>query len=140
MSGEICGSEYVVQISTDSGSTYTTIGGCTAHDVTQNNEDVDISNKDTRAQQLLEGCGKISVSGNISGYISSGAAFVALRSVSVGVNAGNFVHLKFLEGAGGNDFSGTFKISSWQQNAPDKEGATFSCSFTSSGDTPYSEA
>ena len=140
MAGEICGSEYVVQISTDSGSTYTTIAGCTAHDLTQTNEVVDITNKDSRSQALIASCGKITVSGNISGFISSNAAFVSLRTASVGASAGGLVYLKFLEDTGGNDFEGTFVVQSWQQNSPDKEGATFSCAFTSSGDIAYTVA
>lgn len=139
MAGELCGDDYVVQISTDSGTTYNTIQRCTAHDVTQTTEPVDITNKDSRGQFLIASCGKITVTANISGFINTGTAYVALRDASVGVNAGALVYLKFLEGSGGNDFEGTFVVTSWQQSAPDKQGSTFSCSVTSSGDVVYTK-
>lgn len=139
MAGEICGSDYVVQISTDSGTTYNTIQGCTAHDVTQTTEIVDVTDKDSRNQELIASCGKISVSGNISGFINSGTAYISLRDASVGVSAGALVYLKLLEGSGGNDFEGTFVVNSWQQGGPDKQGSTFSCSFTSSGAIAYTK-
>lgn len=140
MAGEIAGEDYVVQISTDSGTTYNTIQGCTAHDITQTTDIVDITNKDSRGQVLIPSKGKITVSGNITGYISSGTQYIALRDASTGTSAGALVYLKFLEGSGGNDFEGTFVVTSWQQSSPDKEGATFSCEFTSSGDIVYTKA
>ena len=140
MAGEICGSEYVVQVSADSGSTYTTIQGCSAHDVTQSTETVEVTNKDSRSQVLIPSCGKISLSGTITGFINSGAQYLVLRAASIGIASGGLVYLKFLEATGGNDFEGTFVVSSWQQSSPDKQGSTFSCSFTSSGDVPYTVA
>lgn len=137
MAGEVLGEDYVVQISTDSGSTYATINGCTAHDITQTTEIVDVTNKDSRAQTLIPSGGKITVSGSISGFVNSGAAYVALKTAAVGTTAGALVYLKFLDETNTNDFEGTFVIESWQESSPDKQGVTFSCSFTSSGAVPY---
>jgi len=138
MAGEFNGTQYIVQVSIDSGTTYNTVEGATAHDDTQTNEDIDITNKDSQWQKLLEG-GKKSVSGSISGFINSGTGYVNLRSCARGTNAGDFLMLKLIENSG-NYTEGTFKLSSWQQSAPDKQGSTFSCSFTSSGDVTYTVA
>lgn len=144
MAGELEGSDgsggYVVQISSDSGSTYNTIAETTAHDISQTTEAVEITNKGSRSQKLLPSAGKISVSGSISGFINTGTYYLALRAAAIGTSAGSLVYLKFLEGSGGNDFEGTFVITNWQQSSPDKEAATYSCSFVSSGEVAYTIA
>lgn len=119
-----------LQISANGGSTFSTIGGARANDVTINNNPVDITNVSSGGfQELLADGGTQSVSISLSGVVSSDAQFKTLQATA---DDRTLVWYKFTFGAAGV-ITSKFAVSNLQLGLPHDGAQTFSCQLMSSG-------
>lgn len=119
-----------LQISANGGSTFSTIGGARANDVTINNNPVDITNVSSGGfQELLADGGTQSVSISLSGVVSSDAQFKTLQAAA---DDRTLVWYKFTFGAAGV-ITAKFAVSNLQLGLPHDGAQTFSCQLMSSG-------
>lgn len=119
-----------LQISANGGSTFSTIGGARANDVTINNNPVDITNVSSGGfQELLPDGGTQSVSISLSGVVSSDAQFKTLQATA---DDRTLVWYKFTFGAAGV-ITSKFAVSNLQLGLPHDGAQTFSCQLMSSG-------
>ena len=119
-----------LQISANGGSTFNTIGGARANDVTINNNPVDITNVSSGGfQELLADGGTQSVSISLSGVVSSDAQFKTLQATA---DDRTLVWYKFTFGSAGV-ITSKFAVSNLQLGLPPDGAQTFSCQLMSSG-------
>ena len=119
-----------MQISSNGGSTFTTIGGVRTTNVTVNNNPVDITNVSSGGfQELLPDGGIQSVEISIDGVVASDAAFKTFQATA---DDRTLVWYKFSFGAAGTILS-KFAVRSLQLGAPHDGAQTFSATLSSSG-------
>jgi len=130
--GKFNGSAMLLQVeTTPGGGTFATIGGSTQHTLAINNEEVDVSDKDSSNWgETLAGAGNRSVVVTMNGWASDNANFAILEAI-VESDASN-LNYKLLYGDS-KTITGAFHVSNFQYTGNRNEGQGFSCTFTSSG-------
>lgn len=119
-----------LQISANGGSTFTTIGGVRANDITINNNPVDITNVSSGGyREMLADGGTQELNISISGIVSSDAAFKTLQAQA---DDRTLVWHKLTFGAAGV-LTSKFAVSNLQLGNPYDGAQTFSCQLMSSG-------
>lgn len=115
---------------TPSGGTYATIGGSSSHTMTLNNEQVQVSDKDSNRWGELLAAGDRSLSISMEGFVSDDANFEIFR-----IAARDDVILNYtLEYGDSDTIVGAFHIDSLEVSGARNEGQSFSASLTNSGE------
>lgn len=109
------------------------VAGVRTTSVKINNEEVDITNKDSGGwRELLEGAGNQSVDIDVEGIVSDAANYETLQGYAQAASINGFQLIN--TAAGDTDaISGLFLISGWTQGQPHNKESTFSCTLKSSG-------
>ena len=115
---------------TPGGGTYATIGGSSSHTMTLNNEQVDVSSKDSNRWKELLAAGDRSLTISMEGFVSDDANFEIFR-----IAARDDVILNYTLLYGDSDtIVGAFHIDSLEVNGARNEGQSFSATLTNSGE------
>lgn len=127
-----------VRIRYDSGGGAAVIAGARADNLTLNSSMIDITDKDDDGiRTLLDDIGVFSVSMTVSGLLV-GTTLIDLAKVTA---AGSQLHDFEILASGIGDFSGSFKIVSFEMGGEDGENAaTFSATLESSGAVTWTAA
>ena len=115
-----------IEMTPDSG-TYTIIGGASEHTMTLNNEQVDVSDKDTNRWKSLLSAGDRNISISMTGFISDNAAYVILEAAIV---ADTVIRYQFDYGDS-KIISGFFHIDSDEKSGGRNTAQNFSVTFSS---------
>lgn len=128
----------VLKIGDGAGSeTFTTIGGLRSNTITINNEEVDITNKDSAGwKELLENAGVKSVSMSASGVFKDDAQIDLVNTRMIAGTIGNFQ----LVLSNGDYYQGAFQINSFERTGEYNGAEMFSISLTSSGAVAFTAA
>ena len=127
------GRDFTIKISTDSGSTYTTVGKTRNLSMSYNNEMVDITNKDSAGiRELLENAGVRSVTVTFDGVTDNADAGLAQLESHVQLNTHAFIQLQE-DGSGGTTYTGRFGVSSFTKDSSFNNEVPFNCTLESSG-------
>jgi predicted secreted protein len=119
-----------LQISSNGGSTFTTIGGVRTNGVTLNNNPVDITNVSSNGfQELLADGGTQSLSISIDGVVANDAAFKTMQTQA---DDRTLIWYKLAFGAAGV-ISSRMAVVSLQLGLPHDGAQTFSATLSSSG-------
>lgn len=119
---------------TPGGGTYATIGGSSSHSMTLNNEQVDVSDKDSNRWKELLSAGDRSMAISMEGFVSDDANFEIFR-----VAARDDVILNYtLEYGDSDTVVGAFHIDSLEVSGARNEGQSFSTTLTNSGEPTVS--
>ena len=110
--------------------TYGTIGGSSSHTMSLNNEQIDISSKDSNRWKELLAAGDRSIAISMEGFISDEANFEIFR-----IAARDDVIINYtLEYGNADTIVGAFHIDSLEVSGARNEGQSFSASLTNSGE------
>jgi len=109
-----------------------TVAGVRTTSLKINNEEVDITNKDSAGwRELLEAAGVQSVDIDVEGITSDAANYETLQGYAQAQTINGF---QLINTATDTDaISGNFLITGWTQGQPHNKEATFSCTLKSSG-------
>lgn len=128
------GRSATMQISTNGGSTFTTIAGVRSTNVTMNNNPVDITNVSSGGfQELLADGGTQSFEISIDGVFVDDSAFTTFQTTA---DDRTLVWYKFSFGAAGV-LTSKFAVRSLQLGAPHDGAQTFSATLSSSGTVTF---
>lgn len=117
--------------------TFTTIGGMKTNSMTFNNQEVDITNKDSSGwKTLLEAAGTQSVTISGAGVFDDGAI---IDSIMTKVNAGSITNYQLVFG-NGDYYQGAFLITSLERSGAHDGAEEFSISLASSGAISFTRA
>lgn len=116
---------------------FTTIAAARTTSMTLNNQEVDITTKDTtQFRELLEGAGISSMSMSISGIFKDGASEETLRSNAFADSIDNYQ----FELANGDVYEGPFQITSYERAGGYDDAETYSATFASAGAITFTAA
>lgn len=116
-----------IEMTPDSG-TYTIIGGASEHTLTYNNEQVDVSDKDSNRWKELLSAGDRTVSISFNGFISDNSAYAVLETAVL-----NDTVIRYQFDYGDSKIiSGFFHIDSDEKAGARNTAQSFSVTFTSS--------
>lgn len=114
-----------------------TVAGLTENGFTINNEPVEVTNKDSGGwRTLLEGAGTQAVTISASGRASDGATYETLK----GYAEANSINAFQLIGPDNDAVSGSFQITSFQEQGSHNDALTFSVTLESSGTITFTQA
>lgn len=132
MSGEK-GRNFLLKLGTVASSPVTIAGG-QALSLTINNEEVDVTTKDSAGMQtLLEGAGTQTLSMNISGvFIDSAAGRVLFDKVLA-----NSIDAYSIFWENTDTLEGSFQVSNFEETGEHNGPLTFTATLTRSGDSTY---
>lgn len=120
----------ILQISTNGGSTFTTIGGAKTSNLTINNNPVDITNVSSGGfRELLPDAGAQSVDVTVDGVVASDTALKALQACA---DDRTLVYFKIPFGAAGS-IVGAFACASLAVNNDNVDAQKFTAQLQSSG-------
>lgn len=124
--------------SSTSPTTFSTVGGLRATNVTFNGNPVDITSKSSNGwQELLPDGGVKQFSFSASGvYDSASAAYALLQAACLNQT---LIEAEVVSGAG-DAFIGTFSVSTFQRDGTHNDAETFSLTLMSSGPVTYDAA
>lgn len=133
------GRSFVLQIGDGATSeSFNTIGGLIANTVTINNENVDMTNKDSAGwRELLEGAGTRSVSISGNGIFKDDTYGKAARTACL---AGTHKNYKIIDSDTGDYFTGEFAPTTFEQSGDQNTPMNFSLTLESSGAVTFTEA
>ena len=114
---------------TPGGGSYALIGGSSSHTLSINNEQVDVSDKDSSRWKELLAAGDRSLSLTMSGFVSSDANFAIMAAAAV---ADTILNYKLYYG-NSKTITGAFHIDSLEYTGERNAGQAFSCTLTNSG-------
>jgi TP901-1 family phage major tail protein len=120
--------------------TYQTVAGLRANDITINGNPVDISNKGSNGwQEMLPNAGIKSVDITGSGVFDAGAA-APLRTIMISaLNGGTFIEAEVISGFG-DKFTGTWSCQTFKRSGNHNDAELFDVTMKSSGPVIYSQA
>ena len=131
------GRSAALSISSNGGSTFTTIGGVRTNNMTLNNNPVDVSNVDSNGfQQMLADGGMQSLSISCDGIVLDNTAFETMQTQA---DDRTLVWYKITWGAGAI-FTCQMAVVTLQIGAPYDNAQTFSASLESSGTLVFTPA
>jgi TP901-1 family phage major tail protein len=119
--------------STSGGSSYGTIGGSSEHSFNLNNEQVDVSDKDSNRWKELLAAGDRSLSISMSGFISDDSNYVLLESAYENDTIWNMQ----LAYGDSKTITGAFHIDSFEVSGARNDGQSFSATITNSGEPTF---
>jgi len=123
----------IVQIAvetTPGSGTYTTLLHTSEHTLTINNEEVDVTDKNSSGwKDILDGGGVRSVVMSVSGFVSDDAGYALVQAAVLS----NSILKYQLTYANGSTVTGNFHVPSNEIAAPANVAQTFSMTFNSSG-------
>jgi len=109
-----------------------TIAGVKNTGLKINNEEIDITNKDSAGwRELLEAAGTQSVDIDVEGLVSDSATYETLQGYAQAQTINGFQLINTATDTDG--ISGLFLITGWTQGQPHNDASTFSCTLKSSG-------
>ena len=114
---------------TPGGGIYATIGGSSSHTMTINNEQVDVSDKDSDRWKALLAAGDRSISISMEGFVSDNTNFEIFRTAAKDDVILNYT----LEYGNSDTIVGAFHIDSFEVGGARNEGQSFSTTLTNSG-------
>lgn len=110
-----------------------TVAGVRTTAMKINNEEVDITNKDSAGwRELLEAGGTQSVDIDVEGIVSDSATYETLQGYAQAQTINGF-QLVNNESGDTDAISGNFLITSWTEGQPYNKEVSFSCTLKSSG-------
>lgn len=115
---------------TPGGGTYATIGGSSSHTMTLNNEQVDVSDKDSNRWKELLSAGDRSMNISMSGFVSDDANFELMRTAWIEDTIINYT----LAYGNSDSVVGAFHIDSLEISGERNSGQSFSATLTNSGE------
>ena len=113
--------------------TYNTIGGSSSHSMTLNNEQVDVSDKDSNRWKELLAAGDRSLAISIEGFVSDDANFALVETAAINDTIINYR----LAYGNSKTVTGAFHIDSFEGSGARNEGQSFSMSLTNSGEPVF---
>lgn len=119
--------------STATGSSYGTIGGSSEHTLTINNEQVDVSDKDSNRWKELLAAGDRTASISMTGFISDDANYALLEGAVENDTIWNF---QLLYG-NSKTVTGAFHIDSAEYAGARNDGQSFSVTLVNSGEPTF---
>lgn len=132
---KFCGRNFLVELE-DAGNPgqYLPIGGFTANDLTINNAQVDITDKqDAPNRTLLEGCGIRSIDVSGSGFFDDNAQTVEMQAAALlGVHKNLRITSEY-----GDEFLATFEVNTFTRGGPHDNAESMSVAIASSGPVTY---
>lgn len=114
--------------------TYNTVGGSSSHTMTLNNEQVDVSDKDSNRWKELLAAGDRSLAISMEGFISDDANFALVEAAAI---ADNIINYRLSYG-NSKTVTGAFHIDSFEISGARNDGQSFSLSFSNSGEPTFS--
>jgi len=115
--------------SSPSSGTYNSIGGSSDHTMSINNEQVDVSDKDSNRWKELLAAGDRSLSISINGFISDDANFALMEAA---VETDTILNYRLSYG-NSKTVTGAFHIDSWEVSGARNDGQSFSATLSNSG-------
>lgn len=113
-----------------------TVAGVRTANFKINNEEVDITNKDSAGwRELLEGAGVQSVDIDIEGIVSDAATYETLQGYAQAQTINGFQLIN--TGTDTDAISGLFLITGWTQSTGYNNEVTFACTLKSSGTVTF---
>jgi len=119
--------------SSPSSGTYNTIGGSSSHSMSINNEQVDVSDKDSNRWKELLAAGDRSLALSMEGFISDDANYALVETAYETDTILNFQ----LAYGNSKTVTGAFHIDSAELNGARNDGQGFSMSLTNSGEPTF---
>lgn len=114
---------------TPGGGTYALIGGSSSHTLTFNNEQIDVSTKDSSRWKELLAAGDRSVTVSMSGFVSDDANFAIMEAA---FESDTIINFRLLYG-NSKTITGAFHIDSFEYTGERNAGQGFSTTLTNSG-------
>ena len=128
------GNALLLSVESSPGSTtYNVIGGSSSHSMTLNNEQVDVSDKDSNRWKELLAAGDRSLAISIEGFISDDANFAIVETAAI---ADTIINFRLAYG-NSKTVTGAFHIDSFEISGARNEGQSFSMSLTNSGEPTF---
>lgn len=133
MAGEKGGKDFLLKIETAaSPGTYTVLGGLRSKSMTINNDAIDSTNHGSNQwKEILDGAGIRSMSLSGSGIFNTSTT---LSQALADMLAGTLRNFQIVDDAGGDTFTGLFKITSLERAGEYNGEQTWSLSMESSGE------
>jgi len=119
--------------SSPSSGTYNTIGGSSSHSMSINNEQVDVSDKDSNRWKELLAAGDRSLALSMEGFVSDDANYALVETAYETDTILNFQ----LAYGNSKTVTGAFHIDSAELNGARNDGQGFSMSLTNSGEPTF---
>jgi len=119
--------------SSPSSGTYNVIGGSSEHTMTLNNEQVDVSDKDSNRWKELLAAGDRSLSISINGFISDDANFALMEAAA---ESDTIINYRMAYG-NSKTVTGAFHIDSWELSGSRNGGQSFSATLSNSGQPTF---
>ena len=113
-----------------SSGTFGTIGGSSSHTVTFNNEQIDVSDKDSNRWKELLAAGDRSVTISMEGFVSDNANFALIEAA---VETDTILNYQF-DWGNSKQIEGSFHIDSFEVSGARNEAQSFSTTLTNSGE------
>ncbi len=115
----------------------TTVGGLRATSFTINNQEVDVTNKDSSGmRELLAGAGIQSMSISANGVFTDAASEETVRARA----AANSIDAWSIVSGNGDDWSGSFLVTSYERSGDHDSEEQFTISLASSGAIAFTAA
>ena len=118
---------------TPASGTYTKIGGSSEHTMTLNNEQVDVSDKDSNRWKELLAAGDRSLTISMTGFISDNTQFAAFETAALADTILNYQ----LDYGNSKTATGAFHIDSFEVSGARNNGQSFSATFSNSGEITF---